>query len=177
MIETIVIEYAAPSKKNPQYGSVKSQDGRWFDTTLPMVEALRGQRGQAVAVEVVQNAKGYSQIRGFAGQPQQGYQPPPQVVQQAQQQGYRQPSNSAQRPRPQDDGTPERIYVCGIVNAAIHSQQVSPLDAESLVNVTNAARQAYRRTFGGQPAPVPQQQPMSGPPGPEPPPFDDSVPF
>jgi hypothetical protein len=48
-----------------------------------------------------------------------------------------------------DDTTAERIYVCGILNAWVAhvapSRDIKPSD---LVNVTEAAREAWRQTFG-----------------------------
>lgn len=46
-----------------------------------------------------------------------------------------------------DDVTAERIFVCGIVNAAISSNQIAPQTTD-LVQTVAAAREAWRQTFG-----------------------------
>lgn len=46
-----------------------------------------------------------------------------------------------------DDVTAERIFVCGIVNAALTSSQIAPQTTD-LVQVVNSAREAWRQTLG-----------------------------
>lgn len=59
-------------------------------------------------------------------------------------------SGSAPAARPaHDDATSERIFICGIVNAAIHSQQLDPFDGSRITDACLAAREAYRNIFKG----------------------------
>lgn len=58
--------------------------------------------------------------------------------------------HAAPAPRPaHDDATSERIFICGIVNAAIHSQQLDPFDGSRITDACLAAREAYRNIFKG----------------------------
>jgi hypothetical protein len=56
---------------------------------------------------------------------------------------------SSPRPAQQDDRTPERIFVCGIINAAIHSGALQPFNAGDIAAVGQAAQEAYAQLFGG----------------------------
>lgn len=49
--------------------------------------------------------------------------------------------------QPHVDPTPERIYVCGIVNAFVSTGKFEPT-ALNLAALTSAARQAWAQTFG-----------------------------
>jgi hypothetical protein len=55
----------------------------------------------------------------------------------------------AAAPRPaQDDRTPERIFVCGIINASIQAGALQPFNAGDIAAVGQAAQQAYAQLFG-----------------------------
>ena len=49
--------------------------------------------------------------------------------------------------RSSEDATPERIYVCGIINSAIAHGGFA-LTLSALVELTNTARSAWAQTFG-----------------------------
>ena len=55
----------------------------------------------------------------------------------------------AAAPRPaQDDRTPERIFVCGLLNAAVSHGHLDVFDAPRLTDAGLAAQEAYRNLFG-----------------------------
>jgi hypothetical protein len=169
----VTIEYAGPSKRHPdKYATVKGGDGTWYDAPIGMLQHLQQSRGKTIEFVVEGTTKGdktYWAIKGYAQRSAHAQTDPTPTVAAA-------PTRPIVRA---DDPTPERIYVCGIVNAAITSQQVNPMDPAALIAVTNAARQAWRATLGGNAAapaqqhPAPQTQPNGAPI----PPIDDIVPF
>lgn len=129
-------EVVMKSKKYPdKYCVVKDANGDWLEGPIGMLDRLMGAKGTDIELVVEQNERGYWKIKGFANgaAPARAASAPAQVA------PYRPPV---------DDPTPERIYVCGIVNSAITSQQVNPMDPAALVAVTNAARQAWSQTLG-----------------------------
>lgn len=86
------------------------------------------------------NGKSFNMVKGVVGQPQQS----PTI-----------PFPPAIPTVPtfvSADPTPERIYVCGIVNAHVGSSN-RMVTVSELIAVTNAAREAWAATFGGQAKP------------------------
>ena len=55
---------------------------------------------------------------------------------------------AAPRQPAQDDRTPERIFVCGLLNAAVSHGHLDVFDAPRLTDAGLAAQEAYRNLFG-----------------------------
>lgn len=146
--ETVQVQYVNPPKPGKKMGSIKTADGRYMGVWPDKL--TRFQQGGTYTIKTETQGdftKVVDVVTDGGGQEQQAPQ--------------------QQRPagRPTDDATAERIYVCGIVNAAV-SNGVEPTTA-SLVEITKAAREAYRQTFGGQAAAGGSGAPMP----------NDSIPF
>lgn len=155
----IKVQYVDPPKEGSQYTSwsVKDANGNRYYADAAVGQALV--KGQVNEVEIVNGTskagKAYQKIiKVISG----GQQRQPQTAGQAAARVVGRHSD--------DDPTPERIYVCGIVNAAIHSQQVIPTDAMALIAVTDAARSAWAATFGGKNRALEPETHQGPPPGP-----------
>ncbi len=65
--ETITIEYAGPSKNNPKFGSIKTNDNRWFSCPIGMLpQFTKGATVNVVTESKEYNGKTFYNIRGMA---------------------------------------------------------------------------------------------------------------
>lgn len=101
-------------------------ENQFNGNTYLMVKRFSDEGGQA-------NNNGAHQQRAPAPQRQA---PPPRPA----------PRYAGPTGRP-DDPTPERIFVCGGLNAAITSQVVNPNDTREIIACVNALRTAWANTF------------------------------
>lgn len=170
MSTKIKVQYVDPPKEGSQFSSwsVKDANGNRYYADAAVGQAII--RGEINEVEIVNGTS-------KAGK---AFQKITKVITGGQQQLPKTAGQAAARVvgrHADDDPTPERIYVCGIVNASIHSQQVIPTDPMALIAVTDAARSAWAATFGGKTRAIPEtphsgeiQRPLE--PG-----FDDEIVF
>lgn len=124
-----------PPKQPGWSGSFKAADGNYYGCKEELVSQIP--IGQPVEVEVTtkeKDGKTYRDIKKVVS----AAAPKPSA-----------PATNGTRYAATDDTTAERIYVCGILNAWVAhvapSRDIKPSD---LVNVTEAAREAWRQTFG-----------------------------
>ena len=98
------------------------------------------------AFRVIEQATPASgQMQMAVGQPAVPTQPAPQAFQRAPQ--------GRQYGRQTDEDLPERIFVCGALNAALSNTNTIPINLTEaqLTAIVNNLRRVYKRTFGGQP--------------------------
>lgn len=148
-METIVVQYVNQPKPGKKMGSIKTRDGRYFGC-WPDKLALFNPGGEYV-VET-ETTGDFTKIKGLAN----GNVPLTAVGQ-----------KGGAKYGATDDATAERIYCCGILNAAVSGGHL-PVSTASLVAATNAARQAWAQTFGGKAASGHRdlEPPMPDDPGP-----------
>lgn len=140
MQETITVQYVNPPKPGKKKGSVKSVAGKTYGVWPDKLDLF--QPGGTYVVEVEQNefnGQTYYGVKRVIGGPPAGGS-----------NGTAAPATEPMGARRQtDDATAERIYVCGIVNAAVPGLlDKGSLNGVALVKLTNEARQAWRQTFG-----------------------------
>lgn len=146
--ETVTVQYVnQPKDASKSYGSIKTQDGKFISVHRDKLGLF--QKGGSYVVEYETTDKGYHNFKRIvSAEPGPGHNS----------QGATPPA------RNEDLATAERIFVCGIVNAAVGAGHST--DWGSLVPLVNNARNAFAFTFGGrtppQQAPVQQRQPLTG---------------
>lgn len=134
--ETITAQFVDPPKPGKKLANVKTADGRRFGFDPSKVSLQPGGTYTVQTSSREWQGKTYLNIEAVVGAPPAAAQSAPRA------------SGSNGYAKPTDDATAERIYCCGIVNAAISSGSLT-LSTASLVAATNAARQAWAQTFGG----------------------------
>lgn len=145
--ETVTVQYVNAPKPGKKMGSIKTADGRYIGCWPDKL--VRFQQGGTYTIKT-ETQGDFTKVVDVVGNDAP-----------TQQQAPQQRSVG----RPTDDATAERIYVCGVVNAAISSGL--EVTTGTLVGITNAAREAYRQTFGGQAATGQREAPMP----------NDAIPF
>ena len=131
--ETVTVQYVNPPKDGGSYGYIKTQDGKRISVHRDKLDLF--QKGGSYVVEYETTQQGYHNFKRLAG----GAGPAPAGAN----------PRSASYTRQDDPAVAERIYCCGIVNAAVPGlTQKGLLTAGVLVQITNDARLAWRQTFG-----------------------------
>lgn len=124
-----------PPKQPGWSGSFKAEDGNYYGCKEEMVASIP--IGTPVEVEITTKEKDGKTYRDIKRVVSAGVAP------------AAKPQVNGTRYGSTDDATAERIYVCGILNAWVAhvapSRDIKPSD---LVTVTEAAREAWRQTFG-----------------------------
>lgn len=144
--ETVTVAFVnQPKEAGKSYGSIKTADGKFISVHRDKLGLF--QKGGSYVVEYETTDRGYHNFKA--------------LVQQA---GQANGHTAAPPARNEDLATAERIFVCGIVNAAVGAGHQT--DWPSLVPLVNNARNAFAFTFGGrtppQQAPAQQRQPLTG---------------
>jgi len=131
--ETVTVQYVNPPKDGGSYGSIKTMDGKRISVHRDKLGLF--QKGGSYVMEYETTQQGYHNFKRLAG----GSGPSPAGAN----------PRSASYTRQDDPAVAERIYCCGIVNAAVAAlAEKGSLSAFALVGITNAAREAWRQTFG-----------------------------
>lgn len=125
--ETITVQYVNPPEEGKRWGSVKATNRQYYGVAAD--DMAKFQKGATYEVEYETK-----EIRGKTYRTIKSARP----AQQANGAGSYRGDASPE--------TAERIYVCGIVNAAVHAG-IKP-EADTLAHITNNARMAWHRTFG-----------------------------
>ncbi len=137
--ETITVAGIWPPKEGRRTGSLKTTTGDWFDVWPDKIPQFS--KGGTYVIEYTtkeSNGRVYKTVKAIVGAPGGS----------GQVQGGAAPRGGSYT-RQDDPAVAERIYCCGIVNAAAAAlASKGLLTAEALVQITNAARLAWRRTFG-----------------------------
>ena len=122
MTTTVVtVDFVNPPREGKKKGSIKTKELGYVGVWPDKLSLF--EKGKKYEIEWKEQGQ-YKDFVKMIGQPQAGN-------------GKR------------DDATPERIFVCGIVNSAVSSGKVEPT-VGNLTALTNAAREAWAATFGAQ---------------------------
>jgi hypothetical protein len=138
MQESIVVQYVNQPKPGKKKGSIKSTAGKTYGVWPDKLDQFQPGGSYTVEVEENQyNGQTYYGVKRIIGAPSNGNATPA-------------PSPAPYTGRQTDEATAERIYVCGIVNAAVPTLAAAgDLRTGVLIEITNTAREAWRQTFGG----------------------------
>lgn len=141
---TIISKY--PPKPGKKFVSVKADDGTIFSIKNAMIGTIQpGGRYTFEYEEREFNGMNYKFVNTIN-----------------QVQGGAAPSRAGNGAATGPDPVPERIFVCGALNAAIHAGQVAVSDLGAVTAAVATLRSAWKRTFGN-----PQQDAE----------MDDEIPF
>lgn len=152
-IETVTVQYVNQPKAGKSYGSIKVADGRYISVHQDKLGLFR--KDGTYVIETEQNGQYHNFKRIVSDQSASA----PQGAT---------PNSSSGR---NDDATAERIFVCGIVNAAVGAGH--DLSGQGLVDLVRRCRKVWAYTFGGlhdpqaqalQPAQAPASPPQQEPP-------------
>lgn len=159
----ITVAFIKPAEGR-RSASIKDTNGLWYGIWPDKIGLINV--GDSYDIEFVENIKNNVTYRDIKGTPKLVNNEPPAVAQKVvqavrevdprsrQQQRtvdnsreYDQSGEAPARPKSKDP-TPERIYVCGGLNAAISSHQVNVHDINAIIEVTNNLREAWAATLG-----------------------------
>lgn len=123
---TITPKYINPPRGSARSGSVKDADGVYWGVPTDMLNQFSAGKVVTVEYETSEyNGKQYKNVKRIS------------AATPAQQ----------QQATAKADSTSERIFVCGIVNAAVASGKLA-LDPNAITDAVHAAREAWSMTFG-----------------------------
>ena len=126
----VTVDYVNEPKEGKPFGSIKTKELGYV--SVPPDKLGLFEKGGKYSINYETTDRGYHNFKSLAN----GF--PEHDLPKA----FQKPS-----PRSSEDATPERIYVCGIVNSAIAHGGFA-LTLTNLVELTNTARSAWAQTFG-----------------------------
>lgn len=137
--ETITVAGIWPPKEGRRTGSLKTTTGDWFDVWPDKIPQFS--KGGTYVVEYAtkeSNGRVYKTVKAIVGAPG-GTGPSPAGAN----------PRSAPYTRQDDPAVAERIFVCGIVNAAVPTLAAAgDLRTGTIAEIVRDAREAWRLTFG-----------------------------
>ena len=138
---TVTVDFVNPPKDGKKFGSIKTKELGYVSVWPDKLDNFK--KGQKYTIQYETTDSGYHNFKAMAGGDfpdsdlgDTGVAPPP----------LPKPNYQTAPSRPVDP-TPERIFVCGIVNSAVSSGRVE-LDRDAIIALVNEARSAWRETLG-----------------------------
>ena len=153
MAITFTVAEKFPPDKHPKKGSIKSTEGYFYGVWKE--DLIKLQEGKTYSSEIeayeASNRKKYHTLIGrtiVRKEPQSDADDEEATPPSAKTLTKTYPRIAKPGAVPGDDNTPERIFVCGGLNAAIHSGQVDIRQPSTVVDAVRCLRDAWRLTFG-----------------------------
>lgn len=138
---TVTPKYINEPRGNAKSASIKDADGTYWGIPPAMMSSFRVGQPYIVKYDVTDSKDGTRQFKNIKSATPVGGASVVAMPQKEVRTGHGGGFNST------DTATAERIFVCGILNAAVRSGACS-IEAEELARVVRESRAAWAETFG-----------------------------